>query len=173
MSCRIAMAAASWIWFTSFVILVTRDGVPMRSISAAPKLLIFLKSAFLRSVPTPCETFEATCCVTSVEQYPAHAMTTRRMPRRTTYSASCVATPTSIMSATIRGVITSKTTSTVLKSMPTMVLRRYFLQSSCSIRTPVSYSMPSVSESSSHSSSRSDISFSAAASSFWSSMRCS
>ena len=55
----IAIATATCSWFTSFIILVINDGVPILSISEWERLFIWRKSSFLSFVPKPWEALAA------------------------------------------------------------------------------------------------------------------
>ncbi len=66
----ISIATALWTWFTSFVTLVIRDGVPNLSSSAWEREPMCLNRSFLTTVPTPCEALEARYWHTSAQQSP-------------------------------------------------------------------------------------------------------
>ncbi len=158
-------ATAICTWLTSLVRRVTRVGAPKRSASRAGSESAARKRAPRASVPTPWATMEAIFWHTRVDAYPTRARPTSRAPRESTAETSRVATPRSIICATMTGVIRSNTTSTPFASMPMATRARYGAMNlliNPLIKSPRAPGYPRRSLSSSHSVSSASISSSTA-----------
>ena len=113
-----SMATATCSWFMSPESLVKSEGVPKSSNCSGERALICLNSAFLTSVPKPCEQREANIWHTRAKHSPAVQVRAISPEYSSTNFQSAMAMPLSIISAINSGMNNSSTASTSLQKGP-------------------------------------------------------